>query len=888
MRLPVDLPADPVAACLLEVLGPRAAVREGWVASANRPTRAQGWKLHISATIVSAPDVMRRALPILLEKGASFKVARNLGCLSDLNEGLAGLSQVGKFITVYPDDDAQAVRLAVALDQATAGLTGPRIPSDRPLRPDSLVHYRYGGFTDLQLTDSLGQIQPAIRDPAGALVPDRRSPRFEPPEWAGDPFAAAGVVELAPEPDSTLFGGYLIVAALHQNAKGGVYLALDPRTAPPRTVVLKEGRRDLLCDPFGRDIRDRLRHQYRLLRELAPDPALPAAYDLFELHGNLYLAMEYVEGETLSAMVTEQQRTGGLISPAQVAELGTAVAAVVGRLHRRGLVVRDLTPTNVIVSPDRQVYLVDLELAHVTRDPAPPFSWGTRGYTSPQQARREPPAAADDIYALGATLFYLAAGSEPVFLPDDIQARRRALHLFHPAVPAALAGAIAACMDPEPAGRPADMKAVIAILSSPPPPDTASLPPRRTMASLREDCLALARGAGDHLLASAEQDAHGTFWASNATTQQPEAGANFLPRRRIQARYLHTGVAGTALFLAELGQTAGDRRYLEAAEDAARWLMATGAGPLPGLYFGEAGIAAVLCRLAQFTGKSAHVDTACGIAAGLIPGCTDMPDLTHGWAGMGLLHLMLAAATGAPGHLEQARALGDALAEKAEPAGAGVGWRQPPGPHPGFSGEMLTGFGHGAAGIGYFLLELWRATGESRYRRLADQAARWLIECGEPSLRDGSGMNWPLAHGNDDRWFFWCHGAAGIGLFFLRAWELTGDLEYRQVAAAAARTIAVAGRRGGPTLCHGVAGNGDMLLAAHRVLGDPAWLEAAADCAELVQLYALPRPDGVVWPAEFPGVITPDYMVGYAGVGAFLLRLAAPDLLRSPAVLPFS
>src|SRR5436190_15199827 len=158
--------------------------KDGWLISSIQSRREQGWKLHISATVVSAVTVLERILPILAQLGVPFKVAADLSCLSDLNQGAGGLSQVGKFITIYPDDDLQAVQLAMELDRLTVGLAGPRIPSDQPLHPDSLVHYRYGGIGDLQITDSLGQILPAIRDPTGNLVADRRAPRFQPPPWA--------------------------------------------------------------------------------------------------------------------------------------------------------------------------------------------------------------------------------------------------------------------------------------------------------------------------------------------------------------------------------------------------------------------------------------------------------------------------------------------------------------------------------------------------------------------------------------------------------------------------------------------------------------------------------------------------------------------------------
>ena len=109
--------------------------------------RAQGWKIHVSAGKASLEDVLERSLPILLAERASFKVIASIAQLDDLNQGLAGITQVGKCITIYPNDDIQAVSLAVALDVATSGLRGPAILSDRPLRPGSLIHYRYGCFS---------------------------------------------------------------------------------------------------------------------------------------------------------------------------------------------------------------------------------------------------------------------------------------------------------------------------------------------------------------------------------------------------------------------------------------------------------------------------------------------------------------------------------------------------------------------------------------------------------------------------------------------------------------------------------------------------------------------------------------------------------------------
>ena len=82
---------------------------------------AQGWKIHVSATLLSASDVFSRARLILAKHDALFKVPARLKFLATLNSGLSQFSQVGKFITVYSRNDAEAVRLAHELHAATRG-----------------------------------------------------------------------------------------------------------------------------------------------------------------------------------------------------------------------------------------------------------------------------------------------------------------------------------------------------------------------------------------------------------------------------------------------------------------------------------------------------------------------------------------------------------------------------------------------------------------------------------------------------------------------------------------------------------------------------------------------------------------------------------------------
>jgi lantibiotic modifying enzyme len=211
----------------------------------------------------------------------------------------------------------------------------------------------------------------------------------------------------------------------------------------------------------------------------------------------------------------------------------------------------------------------------------------------------------------------------------------------------------------------------------------------------------------------------------------------------------------------------------------------------------------------------------------------------------------------------------------------------------GFENRDLTGLSHGTSGIALALIELAKVTGDERFSVVADQAIAYEQQWFSP--RHG---NWPdfreLAPNTPEaQWNYsatWCHGAPGIALARLRAWQLTGRPEYRQQAETALRTTsatveAAAPAAGSWCLCHGTAGNADVLLSGAEILGEPAWSVPARQAAmrgiEMYENGDLPWPPGVTG-----GVDNPSLMLGNAGTGWFFLRLAAPETVPSVLYLP--
>jgi len=252
-------------------------------------------------------------------------------------------------------------------------------------------------------------------------------------------------------------------------------------------------------------------------------------------------------------------------------------------------------------------------------------------------------------------------------------------------------------------------------------------------------------------------------------------------------------------------------------------------------------------------------------------------DLFNGTAGRLRFHLLLWDATGEPWHLAAALAAGDYLLGAAETADRGeLLWTIPAG-YDDLSGRGYLGYAHGAAGIADTLLDLAEVTGDERFSAAARGAGRWLMRLAAPSLEEGDGLDWSDVEGGSPSGPFWCHGAAGVGRFFLHAAQV--DLLDRagEYAARAARSVARGARWAGPTQCHGLAGNVEFLLDMFQATGDAPYLDEARTLARLLGSFLQERDGLLVCPSESMDIFTPDYMVGYAGVALALLRLGDPE-----------
>lgn len=837
-----------------------------WVEFAPKGIRlpSQGFKLHISATLTTAVQMCDRVMSVLERRPASFKVIGTLDAVAAGLNGKFGLTQVGKFITVYPRPE-DLPELALDLHDATIDVPGPRIQGERTVARDSHVHYRFGAFQQIWMQQPTGRFVPAIDDPTVGMRPDARGSEELRPD---DPFADSTNPDGDARDEAPLRSRYLVLQTLHSGPKGSSWLALDLSAADPTPVVVKEARAWTMPDRHGVDARARLADEARVLDYLAGSGLAPEFVDYWDEGWRSCLVYRFIPGIPLKEIVSELAGNGMTIGDEFLWSLASDAAEIMDSLHDRGVVFGDFKPENVVRGVDGSLHLIDFELA-VGPGTSGGRGFGTPGYVSPAQSELDhPPDAQDDRFSFGATLLGIATG---VDLSTVGGAGLKELLDAHQAdlSPQTYALIHDLTTDVGPTYRPRGLKAAIE-------QGTTAAARRPALADPPFDPMEEAKAIGDSLLASATIDGPSAYW----TSDHPVAPG-------VPSRDLYVGNAGIALTLTNLYDLTGTDHYLDLARATANWLADGGgsafrATEMPGLYFGEAGVGLLYSELFRRTGEERYLELALDRARLVTAQKAESFDLMTGMAGIGLFLLVLHDVSGDRESRHEAVRIADELLSSGDEGG--WFWTVPPG-FEGLSGNRYLGMAHGSAGIGWFLARAASVTGSPRHMEAVGAIAQQLAEAAEPSLNGGRGLNWADVVGNHPSSLYWCHGATGIGRFFLAAYGVLGESSYLQTAVRAAKTVVDGGRWIGPTQCHGLAGSIDFLVDLHQATNEAERLsEARALGLLLRRKFRLGTGAETHWQSELPQVVTPDYMVGEAGVAMAFIRLANPALRHALAL----
>lgn len=250
------------------------------------------------------------------------------------------------------------------------------------------------------------------------------------------------------------YGRYEIIKELGKGSMGMVFQAHDPNL--DIQVALKVLRQDrVVSEAFVK----RFLSEAKALGRL-DHPNIVRVYNVDEDAGTVYIAMEFIEGEPLNEVMQKKK-----FSPGEIIEFGITVAEALDYAHQKGIVHRDVKPSNILVRPEGRLKITDFGIARI-EDPEGHQQTqageilGTPAYMSPEQVESKPVDGRSDLFSLGIILYELSTGTRPfkgenlasvfnaIIKGSPLQIREAA-----PAIPEELSKIIMKCLEKSPDER---------------------------------------------------------------------------------------------------------------------------------------------------------------------------------------------------------------------------------------------------------------------------------------------------------------------------------------------------------------------------------------------------------------------------------------------------
>lgn len=839
----------------------------GFYIQVGKIERQQGWMLHIPVWDIHFKSISESIFPYLIELNIPFFIPINSDVHSMLQAGLFGYKNLGKIITICPQDEASINSLTNELIKRTKPFKGTYIPTDFYL--SNLVYARYGNFHTHSNNPNT-----SIVDNSGVSIKDEESIPAVLYSWVSWPFAKISD-PIKYEDRKVLNNKYYIQKTIKSDVKGRVLVALYQKNFLNfKKCIIKEGKIGMCVDQDGRDIKDRLQWQKIVSQKLNLNCSIPKVIEIFNEQNNCYIVFEFIKGRSFGNLlidIYDGHTWEDLAIEKKIRIITILIDALknIENIHKCGVVHRDINIENIFIDNKNKVWMIDLELAYdlVNHYPSPQYEMGTEGFISPEQKKSLSPQIEQDIYSIGCVLILAIAHITPYkFNQANLKALQKNLSLF--IFDSEVINLIIACLNYDSSKRPPIIKIIetlekykvrIELKLQKVSPDAIN----NLESSIKASLAAL------NYSKMLDQDG---IWTSPVSMIENQIGN--IRMDRIVYTGFRKGISGI-LFLIGQAELAGvDTTFLNETWtknfDRLREYFYTNQNEIPtGLFNGSYGVAMAISSLLQAQLLPSTKENLELVRRCLEKGA-DTQDLATGIAGYGVV-LLKCHPFLSTDFIESN--LQNCIKQILLNQSFDGSWQ--------FSNNSeriaLTSFSFGTAGVIWFLLSYLESYKDPKVEEAALKALKYLQKKAHKLDKQYS---WKIAPNSLEEHEF-SNGGYNMLLPFIKAYQITERKIYRDIVEGTLSTYPKHIVADFTSIERGLAGLGEVYLDAWVAFENEEWLERASWIAEVLLHTSFDLDKYKFWLQFDPFTPNADFLTGQSGILHFLLRYKFPQKIKS-------
>jgi len=834
-------------------------------------TITEGWIFYIPVWDIHFELLLKNLIPFLLERNLPFIIPIDRNIHRAIQGGSFGYKNLGKIITILPNDKNSILEVAKHLIKLTDGFKGTPVPTSFQLK--NIVYTRYGNYNTL-----ISQEENSITDNQGFKIKDEEHIPAKMLNWV--PWLFGDIANPSSLKETKILNNkYLITKIIKPDIKGKVMKALYQKNIIRfKTCIIKEGVKGVGVDNVGRDITDRLEWQFSLYKNLNTLISIPQIIDHFEDDHSKYLAFEFINGTTFGNYLIDIYKGRSwydLQSNEKLIIINILIQIVenIQKIHLAGYIHRDLNAENIFIDVNSKIWLLDLELMYdsLNKTPYPPYERGTEGYISPEQAKLFTPKPEQDIYSIGSLLLIsLMHVSPEKYNTEKSYSLKKQITFFNDTPE--IVDLISNCLNHNELKRPKtddiiqsliQLKTKIKLLPS--------LSPNNN--SLNYDELGeIIKKSINALSFPSMLNVQG-YWSSPISTSDDFVG-NLRLDRTVYTGF-RKGISGILFTIGQAAISLLDTNSilgtLQTNLNLIFQIIELESNSIElGLYRGCYGYATALSSLMKaglVPIEKKNLDLL-SICLDKIPSNLNIAD---GLSGYGLT--LLQCRDFLPKEYIDQR-LNQCLEIIKKNQLKNGAWLL-------VSSEnkpcILTGFAYGIAGIIYFLLAYAETFSNKESQLIAIKGLNYLLK---NMKKKNNSFHWALSEGSKTLHEF-NNGGYQILLPFIKAFKITKNIKFKEVVEIVLDSYPEHLVSNMLTLERGAAGIGEIYLDAWETFNNEKWYKRAEWISSTLINTAYNNEDYNYWLLNDPFHPHGDLLTGNCGILHFLLRINRPDLIKS-------